>query len=175
MRRVSSSMRFLSLALMAFGSFSFPVMAQQAPKELQPPAAEGVVSRVHAKGDQVYVCKPDGGQFGWMLKGPDAQLFEESGKAFGKHFVGPTWEAKDGSRVTGKAVANVASPDAGSVPWLLLTVVDHGGEGVLSRVTSVQRLNTKGGKAPASGCDAEHAGQESRSAYSADYVFFAPK
>jgi hypothetical protein len=46
---------------------------------------------------------------------------------------------------------------------------------VLSRATSIQRLNTKGGKAPASGCDAAHAGQEVRVPYSADYLFYAPK
>jgi hypothetical protein len=43
------------------------------------------------------------------------------------------------------------------------------------KVSSVQRINTKGGKAPASGCDAARAGQEVRVPYSADYRFFAPK
>jgi len=77
--------------------------------------------------------------------------------------------------VTGKAVANAPSPDADSVPWLLLTAISRNGDGVLSRATSIQRINTKGGKAPASGCDAAHVGQEARAPYSADYVFFAPK
>jgi Protein of unknown function (DUF3455) len=150
--------------------------AQQAPKELQPPAGEAMIVKVHAKGNQVYVCKAESDPAGWTLKGPDAQLFDGSGRAFGKHFAGPSWEANDGSHVTGKAVANVASPDADSVPWLLLTVVGRSGDGVLSRVTSIQRINTKGGKAPAaSSCDAAHNGQESRSSYSADYAFFAPK
>jgi hypothetical protein len=45
----------------------------------------------------------------------------------------------------------------------------------MAQVTSIQRINTKGGKAPASGCDTTHAGQDLRVAYSADYVFFAPK
>jgi len=131
--------------------------------------------QVHAKGDQVYTCKADGGQFAWTLKAPDAQLTDMSGKPFGKHFAGPSWEAKDGSRITGKAVANVPSPNADSIPWLLVTVVNRSGEGVLAHVTSIQRINTKGGKAPAAGCDAAHAGQENRAPYSADYVFFAPK
>jgi uncharacterized protein DUF3455 len=175
MRKTTCQWRFLPLAVIVSGVLPFSANARQAPKELQPPAAEEEVLRVHAKGDQVYVCKSDGSQFSWTLKGPDAQLFGENGKPFGKHFVGPSWEANDGSRITGKAEANAAAPDAGSVPWLLLTVIDRGGQGVLSRVTSIQRINTKGGKAPASGCDAEHSGQETRAAYSADYVFFAPK
>jgi hypothetical protein len=97
------------------------------------------------------------------------------GPVFGKHFAGPSWEANDGSRVTGKAVANSPSPDANSIPWLLVTILSHDGSGVLSRVTTIQRLNTKGGKAPESGCDASHVGQEVRVSYSADYRFYASK
>jgi hypothetical protein len=161
---------------LATGSlFSMSATAQQVPKELQPPANEQLLLQVHAKGDQIYTCKGDGAQFTWVLKAPEARLTDKSGKPFGKHFAGPSWEANDGSRATGKAVANAPSPDADSIPWLLVTAASHSGNGVLARVTSIQRINTKGGKAPASGCDAAHAGQEERAPYSADYVFFAPK
>jgi Protein of unknown function (DUF3455) len=165
------------LAAFAMGSFVFAFSAgtQSVPAELQPPATEQMVLQVHAKGDQIYVCKAEGTQATWTLKAPEAQLFDKDGKVFGKHFAGPSWEANDGSQITGKAAANVASPEPNSIPWLLVKVVSHSGEGILSRVTSIQRLNTKGGKAPASGCDAEHAGQEVRVPYSADYVFFTPK
>jgi Protein of unknown function (DUF3455) len=149
--------------------------AQQIPQQLQPPANEHLLLQVHAKGDQVYTCKGDAAQFSWSLKAPDAQLFDKDGKAFGKHFAGPSWEANDGSRVTGKAVANASSPDADSIPWLLVSIVKHEGDGVLSKATSIQRLNTKGGKAPATGCDSTHAGAEVRVAYSADYLFYVPK
>lgn len=155
--------------------FSLSANAQQVPKELQPPANEQLLLQVHAKGDQIYSCKVAGGQFTWTLKAPEAQLFDKDGKPFGKHYAGPSWEASDGSRVTGKAVANATSPDADSIPWLLVTVVSRNGDGELTRVTSIQRINTKGGKAPTSGCDAAHAGQEEPAHYSADYVFFAPK
>lgn len=164
-----------ALPLAAFFLFSNSANAQQVPKELQPPAGEQLLLQVHAKGDQIYSCRADGAQFAWTLKTPDAQLFDKSGKVFGKHFAGPSWEASDGSRVTGKAAANAPSPDADSIPWLLVTVVSRNGDGKLARVTSIQRINTKGGKAPASGCGAAHAGQEERAPYTADYVFFAPK
>lgn len=154
---------------------SLSANARQVRKELQPPANESLLLQVHARGDQIYKCKADGAQFAWTLEAPDAQLFDKSGKAFGKHFAGPSWEANDGSHITGKAVANAPSPDSESVSWLLVSVVSHNGEGVLARVTSIQRVNTKGGKAPASGCDAAHVNQESRVPYSADYVFFAPQ
>jgi hypothetical protein len=164
-----------TLPLAACLVFSVPLWAQETPKELQPPANEQILLKVHAKGDQIYSCKADGAPFAWTLKGPEAQLFDKDGKLFGKHFAGPSWEANDGSRVTGKAVANAPSPDADSVPWLLLTVASRSGEGALARATSIQRVNTKGGKAPSSGCDAAHEGQELRAPYSADYVFFSPK
>jgi hypothetical protein len=154
---------------------SFTVAAQQVPQLPQPPANEQLFLQVHAKGDQVYICKCDATQFAWALKAPDAQLFDKDGKSFGKHFAGPSWEANDGSRVTGKAVANSPSPDDKSIPWLLVTIVSHDGSGVLSRATSIQRVNTQGGKAPASGCDASHIGQEVRVPYSADYRFYAPQ
>ena len=64
------------------------------------------------------------------------------------------------------------SPDGDSIAWLLLVATAHLGEGVLAHVTNIQRLNTKGGKAPAGGCDAAHDGQESRVAYTADYFFY---
>jgi hypothetical protein len=149
--------------------------AQQVPQQLQPPAGEKLLLQVHAKGDQIYVCKEDVTQYTWTLKAPDAKLFDKDGKPFGKHFAGPSWEANDGSRVTGKATANVLSPDADAIPWLLVNIVAHEGTGILSRATSIQRLNTKGGKAPATGCDSSHVGQELRVAYSADYLFYAPK
>jgi hypothetical protein len=149
--------------------------AQQVPQQLQPSASEQLILEVHAKGDQVYTCKEDVTAYAWTLKAPDAQLFDKDGKPFGKHFAGPSWEAKDGSRVSGKAVANAPSPDPDSIAWLLVNIVGHEGNGVLSRATTIQRLHTKGGKAPATGCDASHAGQELRVPYSADYLFYAPK
>lgn len=164
-----------SLVAAAYLVAAFAVCGQQVPSQLQPPAGEQLLLQVHAKGDQIYTCKGDAAQAAWALKAPDAQLFDKDGKPFGKHFAGPSWEASDGSRVTGKAVANVPSPDADSIPWLLVNIVGHEGSGVLSRATSIQRINTKGGKAPASGCDAAHAGAEVRVAYSADYLFYAPK
>jgi hypothetical protein len=168
---------FVAGVLLAAAStvLSLSVAAQQVPPQLQPPANEKLLLQVHAKGDQVYTCKGDAGQFAWALKAPDAQLFDKDGKPFGKHFAGPSWEASDGSRVTGKAVANAPSPDADAIPWLLVNIVSHEGSGVLSSATTIQRLNTKGGKAPASGCDAANAGKELRVQYSADYLFYAPK
>jgi Protein of unknown function (DUF3455) len=149
--------------------------AQQIPQQLQPPESEQLFLTVHGKGDQIYTCKAEGSQYSWVFKAPEADLFYTNGNAFGKHFAGPSWMATDSSRVTGKMVASVDAPDANAIPWLLLHVTGHEGNGVLSRATSIQRLNTKGGKAPATGCDGSHVNQEVRVPYSADYSFFTPK
>jgi hypothetical protein len=172
--RIGRSVLAVLLAAATAGLSLFAA-AQEVPQQLRPPAEEQLLVQVHAKGEQVYVCNSDASHFAWTLKGPDAQLLDKNGKPFGKHFAGPTWEANDGSRVIGKAIANSPSPDANSIPWLLVTILSHEGNGVLSRVTTVQRVNTKGGKAPESGCEASHVSEEVRVPYSADYRFFAPK
>ena len=76
---------------------------------------------VSAKGVQVYTCarNPAGGT-GWVLRGPDAQLFDSQNKLVGKHYAGPTWEAGDGSKVVGVVKAKVDAPDPRAIPWLLL-------------------------------------------------------
>jgi Protein of unknown function (DUF3455) len=164
---------YLLIGILAIiSSVSGAAGTQQVPPELQPPAGEQLFLTVHAKGDQIYTCKADGS---WVLKAPDADLFDADGNLFGKHFAGPAWRASDASRVNGKAVASAPSPNSDSIPWLLVHVVSHEGTGVLAKATFIQRLNTKGGKAPVSGCDSSHANQEFRSPYTADYLFFASK
>jgi Protein of unknown function (DUF3455) len=163
------------LLIVAWGFLPPSTSAQQVPEQLQPPSGQILLFRVHAKGDQIYFCKAEGAQFAWTLKAPEAQLFSKDGEPFGRHFVGPSWQANDGSRVTGQAAASAPSPNPDSIPWLLVTVTGRSGKGVLARVTSIQRLNTKGGKPSTPGCDAAHLGQEQRVPYSADYLFFVPR
>ncbi len=163
--------------------FAFPLIAQystqpeqqEIPAPLQPPVNEKLILQLHGKGDQIYTCKSQSGLFNWTLKAPDAQLFDIKEQPFGKHFAGPSWQSNDGTRVTGKLAATVDSPDAESIPWLLIKVASHTGSGVLARATTIQRLHTEGGKAPSEGCDSDHVDQEVRVPYSADYLFYAPK
>jgi Protein of unknown function (DUF3455) len=147
----------------------------EVPANLAAPASEEVVLQAHATGSQIYVCQDGPDQkLAWVLKAPDATLFDSHGATIGKHYAGPTWKHNDGSEVVGKVVARQDSPDAGAVPWLLLVAANHSGSGILANVTSIQRIHTKGGQPPASGCDDAHRGSENRSAYSADYYFYAP-
>jgi uncharacterized protein DUF3455 len=130
-----------------------------------------------ATGFQIYVCRADAdGKPAWTLKAPDAELFDEQGKSIGKHFGGPTWQLNDGSQITGKMAAKVDSPDPKAIPWLLVTVISNSGKGVLSRVTTIQRVNTVSGLPPAvAECSPSTGEVEFKSSYSADYYFYAPR
>jgi hypothetical protein len=69
--------------------------------------------------------------------------------------------------------ARADAPQAGAIPWLLLTTTSQGGAGVLAAVTSIQRVQTVGGTAPASGCAAPaDLGKEARVPYTAQYLYF---
>ncbi|HWM67081.1 MAG TPA: DUF3455 domain-containing protein [Steroidobacteraceae bacterium] len=168
--------RVLQTALLLACSTVTVAGTPQIPAELTVPAGEKLVLQAHATGSQIYTCKPGtDGALQWVLKAPDADLHDRKGAVIGHHFAGPSWKHKDGSEITGKASAHVDSPDAASIPWLLVSVTGHTGEGMFAKVTSIQRINTQGGKAPAaSECDASKSGTESKSAYSADYYFYAP-
>jgi hypothetical protein len=146
------------------------------PDSIQAPTGEEVVLLAHATGSQIYTCQVAAdGKFGWTLKGPDAELKDRKDKVIGQHSAGPTWKLKDGSEVTGKAVAHVDALDpASSIPWLLVKVVSHAGNGLLANVTDIQRVHTHGGQPPADGCDEAHKGAETKSSYTADYYFYAP-
>ena len=149
--------------------------APDVPDAIAVPAGLEPVLFVSAKGSQIYTCQPDAdGKFSWTLKAPDAELRDRKDKVIGQHSAGPTWKLKDGSEVTGKAAAHVDSLDENSIPWLLVNVVSHAGKGLLTSVTVIQRVHTHGGKAPGYGCDESHKGEETKSAYAADYYFFAP-
>lgn len=146
------------------------------PAAIKAPAAERVVLKAHASGFQIYTCTHSSdGNLQWTLKGPDAQLRDSKGAVIGRHFAGPTWKHRDGSEVAGKATAHADSPNARSIPWLLVTATTHSGVGILTSVTSVQRVNTKGGQPPpAEQCTDAKLNEEARSRYTADYYFFGP-
>jgi hypothetical protein len=137
------------------------------PENLKAPADQQLRVRAHASGQQIYVC--DGSK--WTLNGPEAKLSDDDGHVLGSHFVGPTWQWSDGSRVTGRPVAS-ATPDPESIPWLLLTATGHSGDGVMKNIASIQRLRTKGGKAPSSGCAVSQKGEKVGIGYTADYYFY---
>lgn len=166
---------FAAFALLTRANDPAPITPPKVPVELEVNDNEQVVLMAHGKGDQIYVCKANanGEQFGWLLREPDATLTDDSGKVVGHHLIGPTWQWEDGSHTRGKVITSSRSPDPDAVPWLLLSAIGRSEDGALAHITSIQRVNTKGGRAPAAGCDGSHLDAEVRVPYSADYYFYA--
>jgi len=129
---------------------------------------EAIVLAVHAEGAQVYECKATvDGKLAWAFREPIATLLAD-GKTVGRHYAGPNWEHSDGSAVVGKAAGNAPGATPNDIPWLKLSVVSSRGSGLLTGVTTVQRINTQGGKLDGA-CD--KAGSFRSAPYSAEYVF----
>jgi hypothetical protein len=142
-------------------------ISAQTPAAIDAPG-QRVVATLHAEGAQVYECQADAqGKLAWQIREPIATLFLD-GRTIGRHYAGPTWEYADGSMVVGKVVGIAFGATPNDVPWLRLEVVERRGNGMLSGVTTVQRINTKGGSAQGP-CD--HTGIYLSVPYSADYVF----
>jgi hypothetical protein len=129
---------------------------------------EAIVATLHAEGAQIYDCKADtSGNLVWQFREPIATLLRD-GKTVGRHFAGPSWELVDGSAVTGKVAVSAAGATPNDIPLLKLEVVSRQGAGQLTGVTTIQRLNTKGGVVKGS---CESAGAFQSVPYSADYTF----
>jgi len=99
-------------------------------------------------------------------------------------FGSATWQSSfDSSKVWAQAQhaipagSDASCPNTGAIACLLLQSIGNqqgptGGKS-LAQVTFVQRLNTKGGSAPANGCSvAADVGKQALVPYTADYYFF---
>ena len=100
-------------------------------------------------------------------------------------FGSPTWQSSlDASVVWAKALtppvasgSNASCPNAGAIPCLLLQAIGSkpgpGGGTLMTQTSFIQRLNTNGGSAPATGCSAStDVGKQILVPYTADYYFF---
>jgi Protein of unknown function (DUF3455) len=162
-------MNLLFPATFTFAVLALPLAAARAqvPDAIAAPG-ETVVATIHAEGAQVYECKADtAGKLVWQFREPIATLLVD-GKTVGRHYAGPNWELADGSAVVAKVSGRAPGATPKDIPLLKLDATSHRGSGQLSGVTTIQRLNTKGGVAEGS-CDS--AGAFLNVPYSADYAF----
>jgi hypothetical protein len=160
------SWKMFPLAIVAVPMLAGAASAQVPPAIAAP--GESAVITLHAEGAQVYECRAgNDGKLAWAFREPIATLLLD-GKTVGRHYAGPNWEHIDGSAVVGKAVANAPGKTASDIPWLKLEVTAHRGTGLLSGVTTVQRINTVGG-VHTGACD--KAGAFHSAPYATDYVF----
>jgi hypothetical protein len=140
-------------------------------QSIEPPPGSRLVLQVNGVGVQIYDCF----EGGWTLNGPQADLFDSTGKKVGTHFKGPGWKLTDGSEVHARPSAMRPAPTADAVAWVLLAATEHLGAGTLITVDYITRTDTKGGAAPSSGCGAANQGAEVRVKYSGVYRFYSNK
>lgn len=171
MTKKSMSLLCSSLLLVACESTA----VVEVPHTLKPGANETLAMILPARGVQIYECHPKkdtGAEYEWVFVAPEAELLDARGNTIGRHGAGPYWQAADGSRFVGTLKQRADAPVAGAIPWLLLTAKSNGPDGSFSNVSSVQRVKTAGGLAPAAGCTRDSAGTTARVSYTADYYFF---
>jgi hypothetical protein len=144
----------------------------------------------HAVGTQNYECQPLNplGRVDWVLFTPQATLFDDQAAQIITHFNSPnpdeggaivraTWQdSRDTSSIWARGIA-FATVDPDAIAWVKLQVVGRRlgptGGNALSGATFVQRVNTKGGLAPTTGCEVlSDVGHKAFMPYSADYFFY---
>jgi hypothetical protein len=168
------SATLLGIAAGGVGSTAAPTPAAMDTSEarvapaVQVPPGNKLVAKFYAKGVQTYTCTTGA----WKGLEPAATLADRLGRAVALHSRGPIWVSTvDGSAVEAAPVDGARNEVPGAVPELLLKAKSTRGEGVFGKVSYVQRLATKGGLAPAGGCQE---GAQTSVHYEALYTFSAP-
>ena len=145
------------------------------PTKIKVPDGNKVFLVGHATGVQILLCINTASGFAWGFVAPRANLYANNGHLIVTHFAGPTWQAKDGSKVMGGSAIGVTVDDT-AIPWLRLSAVSPtaGPNGDrLAHTTYIQRIATAGGLAPpAADCNAASAGTVAQVPYTADYYFW---
>ena len=143
--------------------FTVNVDAQRNQNSIEVPVGSSLLLKAKGEGVQVYGCVNGS----WILQAPAADLLDEQRRVIGRHYGGPTWQLNDGSLVEGAVVSKQVSPEATSIPWLLIKSVR--GTGRLEAVQFIQRSETHGGIAPSGNCSQATA---VRVPYTATYSFY---
>ncbi|MGF0241171.1 DUF3455 domain-containing protein [Rhodococcus sp. IEGM1300] len=146
------------------------------PDSIKVPDGHKVAMETTGVGEITYECRDKANAAGmteWVFVGPKAVLNDRSGKQVGTYFGPPaTWQAKDGSKVTGTQLA-VAPSTPGNLPYQLVKANPAEGKGAMSGVSYIQRVALKGGVAPSTECTTANKGKQEVVKYQADYIFWA--
>ena len=185
MTRLIVRERLLPATAMVFAALAIaiPGLAHAGPAEPAVPSEIAVADGykpflvAHAAGVQIHQCVPNGSGHRWQFVGPRANLYDDHGTLVATHFSGPSWQGRDGSKVTATIDGNGSvTVDSSAIPWLRLRVTSAtaGRDGDrLVGTKYIQRIRTSGGLAPAAAsCTAETLGDVAEVPYTADYAFW---
>ncbi|HEX4330727.1 MAG TPA: DUF3455 domain-containing protein [Usitatibacter sp.] len=162
----------LAAALAATPAFAL-LEPQGLGASLHAAANERAAFVLSADGVMIYQCKatlanPD--VYAWFYVAPDATLYDGSHEIARMTTPNLLESLDDGSSVSG--IVRAAQSSAGALPWTLSQAQPIGETGLFANVSSMQRVNTRGGLAPSTGCNPDNDGAESRVAFNADYYFY---
>ena len=141
--------------------------------QLQASANEYPAFVLSGNGSMIYQCKAtiaNPNLYSWYYIAPDATLYD-GGHEVARMAQPNLMEAlSDQSSLSG--VLRSSQAGGGGLPWTLTQALPMGDSGIFANVSSVQRVNTRGGLAPSTGCSADNVGEEARVAFNADYYFY---
>ena len=121
------------------------------------PNGNSRVVTYYAEGVQKYKAQVKPGSmpmtYEWVFVAPLADLYDFTNRKKGTHGAGPFWQLSVSDSIFAQHYATpktAPSPDPGSIDWLLLIPrTDKPKTGVFANVSYIQRIDTRGGKAPA--------------------------
>jgi hypothetical protein len=199
---VSNVRQLMTTGLIVAGMSASPAIAQQitggetnVPPDLVVPDGHVLFATGYAVGTQNYMCLPAAsGGVAWKFFAPQATLYVTVlgvQAQLATHFLSanpdedglarPTWQHSiDSSKVWGKVYKISTDPnyvEPGAIPWLLLERAgkETGPDGgsFMTQTAYIQRINTSGGVAPATGCSqAGNIGALALVPYTTDYYFY---
>ena len=146
---------------------------QGVPPRLRPSANEVASLRLTGSGVMIYQCRAtltNPNAYAWYYVAPDATLYDGGHEVARMTSPNLIEGLSDPSSLSGVVRASQAA--TGGLPWTLAQAIPMGDSGIFAGVTSFQRLNTRGGMPPATGCSSDNVGEESRIAFDADYYFY---
>jgi Protein of unknown function (DUF3455) len=181
----------LTLALTQTAQATDWIWRPHVPKDIEVDAGYRPFLAGHAIGTQNYICSVTPTGLKWVFIGPQATLFSaffqqqtlthfHSKNPFQADAIQATWQSsRDSSAVwakkfTGSTDPAFVSPDA--IEWLKLevtgTIEGPTGGDKLVETKFIQRVNTVGGKEPATPCTDALLNTRQLVNYEADYYFY---
>jgi hypothetical protein len=151
------------------------------PSPMLPPAVEvpnghSVFMNANAEGATIRVCRAQGNAFAWSTPEIDSTLRDARGPVVGRFYGMPmTWEATDGSMVTGQVIAT-ASAEGNDAAFQLIRANPATGQGAMRNISYIQRtaVAALGSNVASGDCTAARVGKTLRAPYRASFRFFKP-
>ena len=144
------------------------------PPRLRAGPNEQLAFRLRGNGVNVYQCKTTVANpevYAWYFVAPDATLYDGSHEVARMTSPNQMEALSDTTSVSG-FVRAAQSAGPSDLPWMRASALANGDSGLFAGVTSYQRVNTRGGAAPTTGCSADNVGEEARIAFDADFYFY---